>query len=55
VTCRCAERREALDRAQQAYLRGDNEAVRREMQFVFQSSAEDALSAGKSLLKGFKK
>jgi hypothetical protein len=44
MTCRCAERREALNRAHEAHLRGDTETVRREMQFVMKSSAEDAMS-----------
>lgn len=44
MTCRCAERREAITRAREAQLRGDTETMKREMQFVFRSSMEDAMS-----------
>ncbi|WP_375764110.1 hypothetical protein ACE10X_06990 [Bradyrhizobium sp. Pha-3] len=45
MTCRCAERREAMKRAWDAKERGDMEAMKLELQFIARSSIEDVRAA----------
>lgn len=44
MTCRCAERREAIKRAREAQERGDMEAMKLALQFIAKSSIEDIRS-----------
>jgi len=45
MTCRCAERRDAMKRAREAKDRGDMDTLKRELRFIAQSSIEDMRAA----------